>query len=134
MDILSSVNSGITNAVKDFLGLSISSIWMASNVVTFQLKLSFYFSNTFIIIDFYNHLTYSIVHQFNFIWNKQINFSNEDINLFYIFTRLLFYKSIPNLLIPAAIIGAPAFTIGIMFSFTYLYIYFINKHIKKQVF
>jgi hypothetical protein len=47
MDSLSSVNSGITNAVKDFLGLSISSIWMASNVVTFQLKLSFYFSNTF---------------------------------------------------------------------------------------
>jgi hypothetical protein len=38
MDILSSVNSGITNAVKDFLGLSISSIWMASNVVTFQLE------------------------------------------------------------------------------------------------
>jgi hypothetical protein len=37
MDILS-VNSGITNAVKDFLGLSISSIWMASNVVTFQLE------------------------------------------------------------------------------------------------
>jgi hypothetical protein len=38
MDILSSVNSGITNAVKDFLGLSISSIWMASNVVTFQFE------------------------------------------------------------------------------------------------
>jgi hypothetical protein len=38
MDSLSSVNSGITNAVKDFLGLSISSIWMASNVVTFQLE------------------------------------------------------------------------------------------------
>jgi hypothetical protein len=37
MDILSSVNSGTTNAVKD-LGLSISSIWMASNVVTFQLE------------------------------------------------------------------------------------------------
>jgi hypothetical protein len=40
MDILSSVNSGITNAVKDFLGLSISSIWMVL-MVTFQLKLSF---------------------------------------------------------------------------------------------
>jgi hypothetical protein len=82
----------------------------------FSWKLSFYFSNTFIIIEFYSHLSYSIVHQFNFIWNKQIiNFSNEDINLFIPSLRLLsFINLFPVLLIPAAIIGVPDATIGIL--------------------
>lgn len=139
MDILSSVNSGITNAVKDILGLSISSIWMASNVVTFQLEtIIFTFLILFIIIDFCNHLTYSIVHQFNFIWNKQIiNFSNEGINLVYILrqTTYSFINLFPVLLIPAAIIGAPAFTIGIMLLI-YLFLQLLHyfKHIKKTGF
>jgi hypothetical protein len=89
MDILS-VNSGITNAVKDFLGLVFPLFGWLLMWLLFSWKLSFYFSNTFIIIEFYSHLSYSIVHQFNFIWNKQIiNFSNEDINLVYIFTDYL---------------------------------------------
>jgi hypothetical protein len=139
MDILSSVNSGITNAVKDFLGLSISSIWMASNVVTFQLEtIIFTCLILFIIIEFYSDLSYSIVHKFNFIWNKQIiNFSNEDINLFYIFTQTTssFINLFPVLLIPAAIIGVADATIGIVLLI-HLFVHLLQhiKHIKKTGF
>jgi hypothetical protein len=104
----------------------------------FSWKLSFYLSNTFIIIEFYSHLSYSIVHQFNFIWNKQIiNFSNEDINLFYIFTQTTssFINLFPVLLIPAAIIGVADATIGIVLLI-HLFVHLLQhiKHIKKQVF
>jgi hypothetical protein len=103
----------------------------------FSWKLSFYLSNTFIIIEFYSHLS-SIVHQFNFIWNKQIiNFSNEDINLFYIFTQTTssFINLFPVLLIPAAIIGVADATIGIVLLI-HLFVHLLQhiKHIKKQVF
>jgi hypothetical protein len=108
---------------------------MASNVVTFQLKLSFYFSNTFIIIDFI--VICPIRPSVQFIWNKQIiNFSNEDINLLYLQADYFsFINLFPVLLIPAAIIGVADATIGIVSFLTYLYIYFnISSILKKQVF
>ena len=52
-DSVSRVNFGIINVVKDVLGLSITSIWMASTVNTFHLETSIFICLVFfIIIDF----------------------------------------------------------------------------------
>jgi hypothetical protein len=107
MDSLSSVNSGITNAVKDFFGLSISSIWMASNgyfsvetiIFTCLILLS---SLNFIVIC----PILSSISSISYGTNKLLILVMK-ILIFYIFTQTTssFINLFPVLLIPAAIIG-----------------------------
>lgn len=70
MDSVSSISSGITNAVKDVLGLSISLLsyeWMASKLSVFSMEATVLtYIIAFIVIDFYGYWTHRWAHQINF--------------------------------------------------------------------
>lgn len=138
-DSVSRVNFGIINVVKDVLGLSITSIWMASTVNTFHLETSIFICLVFfIIIDFYNRLTYTIVNHFNFMLNKQIiTLRLKSMRLVCTLRRTIssFINLIPFILTPAAILGVSAAPIiGMLLIHSFLQLLNIVKYIKKNNF
>jgi alkylglycerol monooxygenase len=142
MDSVSSVSSGITNAVKDVLGLSITFIsyeWMVSKIAVFHLEASIVtYLVAFVIIDFYGYWTHRIAHQVNFFWNKHaIHHSSEEFNLACALRQTVssFVNLFTFLLIPAAIIGVPTAVIVITLPIQlFLQFWYHTKHIKKMGF
>jgi sterol desaturase/sphingolipid hydroxylase (fatty acid hydroxylase superfamily) len=142
MDSVSSVSSGITNAVKDVLGLSITFIsygWMVSNMAVFHLEATiFTYLVAFIIVVFYGYWTHRINHQVNFFWNKHtIHHSSEEFNLACALRQTVasFINLFTFLLIPAAIIGIPTAVIVITLPIQlFLQFWYHTKHIKKMGF
>ncbi|SEA69838.1 Fatty acid hydroxylase superfamily protein [Flavobacterium gillisiae] len=142
MDSVSSISSGITNAVKDVLGLSITFIsygWMVDKIAIFHLEANiFTYLIAFIIIDFYGYWTHRIAHQVNFFWNKHaIHHSSEEFNLACALRQTVssFVNLFTFLLIPAAIIGVPTTVIVITLPIQlFLQFWYHTKHIKKMGF
>jgi sterol desaturase/sphingolipid hydroxylase (fatty acid hydroxylase superfamily) len=142
MDSVSSVSSGITNAVKDVLGLSITFIsygWMLSKLAVFQMEATiFTYIAAFVIIDFYGYWTHRIAHQVNFFWNKHaIHHSSEEFNLACALRQTVssFINLFTFLLIPAAIIGVPTSVIVITLPIQlFSQFWYHTKHIKKMGF
>ncbi len=86
MDTVSSLSSGLTNSVKDVLGISISILtyeWMVSKWALFTIEntiLTYFIA--FFVIDFYGYWSHRWAHQINFFWNKHaIHHSSEEFNL-----------------------------------------------------
>ncbi|HMI08462.1 MAG TPA: sterol desaturase family protein, partial [Flavobacterium sp.] len=120
MDSVSSVSSGITNAVKDVLGLSLTFIsyeWMVSKVALFNLPANAWtYLIAFVVIDFYGYWNHRWAHQINFFWNKHaIHHSSEEFNLACALRQTVssFINLFTFLLIPAAVLGVPAKVIAI---------------------
>ncbi|PRZ21665.1 sterol desaturase family protein [Flavobacterium granuli] len=142
MDSVSSISSGMTNAVKDVLGLSLTFIsyeWMLSKVAVFHMETSiFTYLVAFIIIDFYGYWTHRLAHQINFFWNKHaIHHSSEEFNLACALRQTVssFVNLFTFLLIPAAILGVPAVVIAITLPIQlFLQFWYHTKHIKKMGF
>ncbi|WP_394758761.1 sterol desaturase family protein [Flavobacterium sp.] len=139
MDSVSSVSSGITNSVKDIMGLSISILtyeWMVSKIAFFTLEASaLTFIIAFIVIDFQGYWTHRWSHQINFFWNKHaIHHSSEEFNLACALRQSVssFINLFTFLLIPAALLGVPAQVIAItlpiqFFSQFWYHTRYINK-------
>ncbi|MFT3795921.1 sterol desaturase family protein [Flavobacterium sp.] len=142
MDSVSSISSGITNAVKDVLGLSLTLIsyeWMVSKVALFSLEANVLtYIIAFIVIDFYGYWNHRWAHQINFLWNKHaIHHSSEEFNLACALRQTVssFVNLFTFLLIPAAIIGVPAKVIAITLPIQlFLQFWYHTKHIKKMGF
>ena len=142
MDSVSSVSSGITNAVKDVLGLSVTFIsyqWLVSKVAIFNLEpTAFTYGIAFIAIDFYGYWTHRLAHQINFLWNKHaIHHSSEEFNLACALRQSIssFVNLFLILLIPAAILGVPAQVIAVSIPIhLFLQFWYHTKHIKKMGF
>jgi sterol desaturase/sphingolipid hydroxylase (fatty acid hydroxylase superfamily) len=142
MDSVSSVSSGITNAVKDVLGLSVTFIsyqWLVSKVAIFDLEpTAFTYAIAFIAIDFYGYWTHRLAHQINFLWNKHaIHHSSEEFNLACALRQSIssFVNLFLILLIPAAILGVPAQVIAVSIPIhLFLQFWYHTKHIKKMGF
>lgn len=142
MDSVSSVSSGITNAVKDVLGLSIAFIsydWMVSKISLFTLEPNVLtYLIAFIIIDFYGYWNHRIAHQVNFFWNKHaVHHSSEEFNLACALRQSIstFVNLFTFILIPAALIGVPAKVIIITLPIQlFLQFWYHTKHIKKMGF
>ena len=86
MDSVSSISSGMTNSVKDVLGISISLLsyeWLYSKIAVFHIEASIWaYIIGFITIDFYGYWTHRLAHQVNFLWNQHaIHHSSEEFNL-----------------------------------------------------
>ena len=86
MDIISSLSSGFTNALKDVLGLSVSLItyqWLESRVAF--LDIPFTWLNVFIAfmaLDFAGYWGHRLNHYNNLFWNQHIiHHSSEEFNL-----------------------------------------------------
>lgn len=115
MDTLSSLSSGMTNVIKDVLGLALVLISyptvlkhialgsVENTVITYIVA--------FICIDFASYWIHRLNHKVNLFWNQHlIHHSSEEFNL-----ACALRQSISNLigfgglfLIPAALIGVPA--------------------------
>lgn len=139
MDGVSSISSGITNAVKDVLGLSITFIsynWMVSKIALFHLEAGLTsYCIAFIAIDFYGYWSHRWAHQINFFWNKHaIHHSSEEFNLACALRQSIssFVNLFTFLLIPAALLGVPAKVIVITLPIQlFLQFWYHTKHIKK---
>ena len=142
IDSVSSISSGITNSVKDVLGLSLTFIsyeWLVSKIAVFHLEssvLSYFIA--FFVIDFYGYWSHRLAHQINFLWNKHaIHHSSEEFNLACALRQPI--ASLVNLftflLIPAALLGVPATVIAITLPLhLFLQFWYHTKHIKKMGF
>ena len=114
MDTLASLSSGMTNILKDVLGLAVILI----SYPFILEKLAFWEINSsigtyiiaFVCIDFASYLVHLLNHKVNLFWNQHlIHHSSEEYNL-----ACALRQSISNLigfgaifLIPAALIGVP---------------------------
>jgi alkylglycerol monooxygenase len=142
IDSVSSISSGITNSVKDVLGLSLTFIsyeWILSKIALQHLEanvLSYFIA--FFVIDFYGYWSHRLAHQINFLWNKHaIHHSSEEFNLACALRQPI--ASLVNLftflLIPAALLGVPATVIAITLPLhLFLQFWYHTKHIKKMGF
>ena len=114
MDTLSSLSSGMTNILKDILGLvvviiSYPFLMDKLSIISLENSISLYFI-TFICIDFASYWSHRLNHKINFFWNQHvIHHSSEEFNLACALRQsvsdLLGYGAL--FLIPAAILGVP---------------------------
>lgn len=142
MDTVSSVSSGMTNSVKDVLGISISLLtyeWLYSKIAVFHLEATVLaYIIGFIVIDFYGYWTHRWSHQINFLWNKHaIHHSSEEFNLACALRQSVssFVNLFTFLLIPAAFFGVPPVVIAITLPIQlFLQFWYHTQHIKKMGF
>ena len=142
MDSVSSISSGMTNSVKDVLGLSITFIsynWMLSKVAIFHLEANaLTFIIAFIAIDFYGYWIHRLAHQINFLWNKHaIHHSSEEFNLACALRQSIssFVNLFTFLLLPAALLGVPTKVIVITLPIQlFLQFWYHTTYIKKMGF
>ncbi len=142
MDMISSLSSGITNVVKDVLGLSVSILTykiMVEKLAIFHIESTvFLVIIAFIVLDFNGYWTHRISHQINFFWNKHaIHHSSEDFNLACALRQSIssFVNLFTFFLLPAAICGVPTTIIAIVAPVhLFAQFWYHTQHISKMGF
>ena len=121
LDSVASFSSGITNVVKDVLGIGVTLMsyhWLVNNISVFQVGSSvFTYIIAFIVIDFQGYWVHRWCHKINFFWNYHIiHHSSEEFNLSCALRQSIsnFINFFTFLLIPAAILGVPEKVIAIV--------------------
>jgi alkylglycerol monooxygenase len=121
LDSVSSFSSGITNVVKDVLGISITIItysWLADKIAIFHIQATvFTYIIAFLVIDFQGYWVHRWCHKINFFWNYHIiHHSSEEFNLSCALRQSIsnFINFFTFLLIPAALLGVPKEVIAIV--------------------
>ncbi|MEM9887075.1 MAG: sterol desaturase family protein [Bacteroidota bacterium] len=121
MDVISSLSSGMTNTMKDILGLSIvvlSYSWMVEHWAIFEVKANIWvYLITFVWLDFAAYWSHRLNHTVNLFWNRHIiHHSSEEFNL-----SCALRQSISEIVgiyfflyIPIALLGVPAEVIAIV--------------------
>ncbi|MEO8516664.1 MAG: sterol desaturase family protein [Flavobacterium sp.] len=142
MDSVSSISSGMTNAVKDALGLSITILtyqWMVTKMAFFTMEASVLtYIIAFVVIDFYGYWNHRWSHQINFLWNKHaIHHSSEEFNLSCALRQSVstFVNLFTFLLLPAALLGVPAIVIAITLPIQFfVQFWYHTRYINKMGF
>ena len=121
MDMISSLSSGITNVVKDVLGISVSILtygWLVKYIAVYTIQNTvIVYIIAFIVLDFQGYWVHRWSHKINFFWNKHaIHHSSEDFNLACALRQSIssFVNLFTFFLIPAAILGVPTQVIAII--------------------
>jgi len=121
LDAVSSLSSGVTNVVKDVLGLSIGILsygWMVEHLAIFTIKATWLvFVLAFIAKDFAGYWTHRWEHEINFLWNRHIiHHSSEEYNLSCALRQSIseIFRLFTFLLLPAAILGIPTEVIAVI--------------------
>ncbi len=114
MDTIASLSSGLTNILKDSLGLAVILIsypWMVESLAITQIESTItIYVIAFICIDFASYWSHRLNHKINLFWNQHvIHHSSEEFNM-----ACALRQSISNILgygalflIPAAVFGIP---------------------------
>ncbi|MGB5238327.1 MAG: sterol desaturase family protein [Flavobacteriaceae bacterium] len=121
LDTVSSISSGLTNIVKDSLGLGIIIVsypYLVDHLATTQIESTWMvWLIAFLVLDFAGYWNHRLSHHVNVFWNQHvIHHSSEQFNL-----ACALRQSISNLigyfplfLIPAAVLGVPPKVIAIL--------------------
>mgnify|MGYP001791208659 FL=1 len=121
MDTVSSLSSGLTNIVKDSLGIGIIIVtypYLLEHLAVIEIEVSWMlWIIGFVVLDFAGYWNHRLNHHINFFWNQHvIHHSSEEFNLACALrqsiSNLLVY--FPLLLVPAAILGVPHKIIAIV--------------------
>ncbi len=121
MDTLSSLSSGLTNAIKDVLGLTIiivSYSWLEQRIGLVDIKATWVvYLIAFVGLDFAGYWIHYLNHKVNYFWNHHIiHHSSEEFNLACALRQSIsnFFSLTSFVLIPTALLGVPAEVIGIV--------------------
>ncbi|MFT6333876.1 MAG: sterol desaturase/sphingolipid hydroxylase (fatty acid hydroxylase superfamily) [Halioglobus sp.] len=120
-DTVSSLSSGLTNSLKEVLGLAIVIIsygWMVEHLSLFQVESKVWlYVLTFIGLDFAGYWAHRFEHKINILWNRHIiHHSSEEFNLACALRQNVsaVFGVFFFLLIPLAIIGVPGEVIALV--------------------
>lgn len=121
MDTLSSLSSGITNVIKDVLGLTlviISYDWLVDHIAIFTIETTWLlYIMAFIGLDFAGYWNHRLSHQVNYFWNVHIiHHSSEEFNLGCALRQSIssIFSTLTFFLIPTALLGVPAEVIAVV--------------------
>ncbi|MCC6282197.1 MAG: sterol desaturase family protein [Saprospiraceae bacterium] len=121
LDSVSSFSSGITNVVKDVLGMSVSVLsyyWLVEHLAIVQVKATWaVYLIAFIAVDFQGYWVHRWSHEINFLWNRHIiHHSSEEFNLSCALRQSIsaFVNYFTVLLLPAALLGVPVQVIAVV--------------------
>ena len=140
LDMISSLSSGVTNVVKDVLGLSVGILsygWMVDHlaVVHVQNSLAIYVI-AFLALDFSGYWVHRIAHQYNFFWNNHIiHHSSEEFNLACALRQSIsvFVRLFTFFLLPAALFGIPGEVIAVVAPLhLFAQFWYHTRHIGKM--
>lgn len=142
MDMISSLNSGVTNVTKDVLGLSIaiySYSWMVEHWAIVHVRSTIWiYIIAFIALDFAGYCVHRISHVYNVFWNSHIvHHSSEEFNLACALRQSIssIIKIFAIFLLPAALLGVPATVIAIVAPLhLFAQFWYHTRHINKMGF
>ncbi len=120
-DTLASLSSGITNAIKDVLGLTVvifSYAWVEKRVGLFDIESTWLvYLIAFIGIDFAGYWSHRLAHQVNYFWNHHIiHHSSEEFNLGCALRQTIsaWFSMSFIFLFPTALLGIPPEVIAVV--------------------
>jgi alkylglycerol monooxygenase len=139
MDTISSLSSGITNVVKDVLGLSVAIVsygWLEERIGIFDLQFgALTVVLAFIGKDFSGYWIHRLEHRINFFWNRHIiHHSSEEYNLSCALRQTVstVFSFTTFFLLPMAIIGVPASVFALVAPVhLFLQFWYHTRHIKQ---
>ncbi len=139
MDTISSLSSGLTNVVKDSLGIILVLVpypYLLKHLSIFEMESSWIvYVLAFIAIDFASYWNHWINHKINIFWNQHIiHHSSEEFNLGCALRQsissLIGYTAL--LLIPAVVLGIPYKVIAVLTPLhLFAQFWYHTKHIGK---
>ena len=139
MDTISSLSSGLTNIIKDSLGLVVIIVsypYLLDHLAILKIEATWLvYVIAFISVDFASYWNHRLSHKINFFWNQHvIHHSSEEFNLACALrqsiSNLLGY--FPILLIPAALVGVPHEVIALLAPLhLFAQFWYHTKHIGK---
>ncbi|MES2005930.1 MAG: sterol desaturase family protein [Bacteroidota bacterium] len=121
IDMISSLSSGITNTVKDVLGLSIAIIsykWMVDHMALVHIQSSvLVYVIAFFSLDLAGYWGHRLDHEYNFFWNAHIiHHSSEEFNLACALRQniSIIFRVFTIFLLPAALLGVPGTVVAVV--------------------
>lgn len=140
LDAVSSISSGLTNVIKDSLGLGIVLVsypYLKEHLALMQIQATWaVWAIAFVAIDFAGYWNHRLSHKVNVFWNQHvIHHSSEEFNLACALrqsiSNLIGY--FPLLLLPAAFLGVPETIIAILApAHLFAQFWYHTRHIGKM--
>lgn len=138
-DTITGISSGITNSVKDLLGLTLVVVaysWLYEKLALIEIESTvLVYLICFICIDFSSYWVHRLRHHVNYFWNEHVvHHSSEEFNMACALRQSIagFFGIYSILLIPAALLGVPPKVIAIVSPIhLFLQFWYHTRHIPK---
>lgn len=138
-DTITGISSGISNSLKDLLGLTIivySYSWLYDQLALIHFESTVWtYIICFIAIDFAGYWRHRLSHHINYFWNEHVvHHSSEEFNMACALRQSVssFFGIYAILLLPAAMLGVPPKIIAIVSPIhLFLQFWYHTRHVPK---